>query len=439
KYGSTGKPHHLDDLLSSLKLGQFHWRMLALVGGGYFAVCSEMMLFIFLSTPIRKEWDLDTMHFPWLPFCSGITGIIGGYAAGTISDRCGRLLPFLFGIVFIAIFGLLSAFAPSFPLFIASRCMVTVGTGAFEAVGFVLLLEFLPRHQRGAILVVVTLCGALGAVLAGGFAWLILPRFGWRWFVGACAAPAILLLGYQPFAFFESPRFLFTIGKKSKALKVLKAMGRINKCEIPDLDNIICPVSDKPKGRLMQLFTGELKIRTLVFSCIWFLQAAGYWGVTAYLPEYMAKLGAEFYFNVFSVFIGEIPGLFLAMILIERYMLGRVRTLRFFSAFTAIALLLFSFIPEHAFKSVLIILCYFSMVPIYSILNAFTPELYPTDVRSTAMAWMNIVIEIPGLITPFVGATLVSCDIPWVYPLTWGCLFVVQCVFTFAIKTETAG
>lgn len=75
-----------------------------------------------------------------LYFSTGITGIIGGFAAGIISDRYGRQLPFLIGMVFIALFGVVSAFAPSYPLFIVFRCMVTIGTGTFESVGFVLLL-----------------------------------------------------------------------------------------------------------------------------------------------------------------------------------------------------------------------------------------------------------------------------------------------------------
>lgn len=189
----------------------------------------------------------------------------------------------------------------------------------------------------------------------------------------------------------------------------------------------------------MKLFSKKFRSHTLVFSAIWFLQATGYWGVTVYLPEYMARLGADPHMNMFSVFLGEIPGLFLAMILIERYMLGRIKTLRFFSAMTALSLLVFSVIPEHALKSVLIILCYFSMVPIYSILNTFTPEVYPTEIRSTAMAWVNILIEVPGLITPFVGATLLSSNIPWLYPVVWGCVFILQCAVTFALKNETAG
>ncbi|XP_005099478.1 organic cation/carnitine transporter 7 [Aplysia californica] len=437
--GAGENSNELDNVLSSIKVGQFHWRMLALVGWGYFAVCSEMMLFIFLSSPVKEEWNLRDMDFPWLPFSTGIAGIVGGFVFGTVSDRYGRQLPFLFGILVIAIFGVVSAFAPSFPVFIVFRCLVTIGTGAFEAVGFVLLLEFLPRQQRGTILVVVTLCGALGAVLAGGFAWLILPRWGWRWFVGVCALPAVLLLAYQPFAFFESPRFLVSRGQRDKAIAVLRRMAEINKCELPSLDKIVCTPRQKRGGHVLHLFSKELRSRTFFFSVTWFLQATGYWGVTVYLPEYMARLGADPYFNMFSVFIGEIPGLFLAMLLVEKYMLGRIRTLRFFSVLTALSLLIFSFIPEHEFKSVLIIICYFSMVPIYSILNTYTPEVYPTDLRSTAMAWMNIVIEVPGLVTPFVGATLLSSSLPWLYPVVWGSVFVVQCLVTFGLRTETAG
>ncbi|KAH9489219.1 hypothetical protein Btru_045634 [Bulinus truncatus] len=433
------KLFYIDEVLSGIKVGPFHWRMMVLVGGGYFAVCSEMMLFIFLTTSLKEEWRLGYMDVPWLPFCTGITGIIGGYIAGLLGDRYGRLIPFVFGMIFIAVFGIVSAFATSFPVFIAFRCMVAIGTGAFESVGFVLLLEFLPKRCRGSLLVTVTLCGAFGAVTASGLAWLIKPRLGWRWFVGFCALPAISILFYQPFAFFESPRFLLACGKKKEAAKLLKAMARINKSHLPDIEKIVCPASTKSKFVLFDLFNRELRARTLVFSMIWFLEAAGYWGVTVYLPEYMESLGVDPYLNMFSVFIGEIPGMFLAMILIEGHMLGRIRTLRCFSALTAGSLFVFSIIPLEALKVVVIIVCYFSMVPIYSILNAFTPELYPTDIRSTAMAWMNVLIEIPGLISPWVSAKLLSSEIPWLYPVTWGSVFLVQCALTLAIKTETAG
>ena len=80
------------------------------------------------------------------------------------------------------------------------------------------------------------------------------------------------------------------------------------------------------------------------------------------------------------------------------------------------------------------------MVPIYAILNAFTPEIYPTSVRSTAMAMANVVIEIPGLVTPFAGEVLLSLkSTVWLYPVVWASCFGLQFLCTFGLRKETAG
>lgn len=178
----------------------------------------------------------------------------------------------------------------------------------------------------------------------------------------------------------------------------------------------------------------------MAVSLVWFLQALGYWGVTTYLPEYMASQGVNPYFNMFSVFIGEIPGLLLAMVLIERKRIGRINCLRTFSAITLVALVAFAFVPLHQLKTFFVITVYFSMVPIYSVLNTFTPEVYPTNVRSIAMGWVNVVIEIPGLVTPFVGEVLLSSAISWLYPVVWAAVFALQLAVTLGLgKLETAG
>lgn len=158
-----------------------------------------------------------------------------------------------------------------------------------------------------------------------------------------------------------------------------------------------------------------------------------------YLPEYMGSLGIDPYFNMFTVFIGEIPGLVLAMILIEPHMFGRIKCLRFFSAFTAVGLLLFAFIHVDFLKAVFVIVVYFFMVPVYSILNTYTPEVYPTDNRSMAVAWMYMVIAFPGLITAFLSASVLSTNITWLYPTVAAAFFSLQFLFTFGLRSETAG
>ncbi|XP_076471564.1 synaptic vesicle 2-related protein-like [Babylonia areolata] len=429
--------HQLDDVLSSMKFGLYQIQMLALVGGGYFAVCAEFMLFVFLSSPVRAEWNLADYEFPWLPFSSGVVGIVGGFVFGTVSDRFGRRVPFIVGMTCVAVFGLASAFARSFPLFIAFRCVVIFGTAAFKCVGFVLLLEFLPRERRGTVMVVVTLCGALGAVLVASLAWAMLESLGWRWFVGTCSAPAWLVLAMALCLLKESPRFLFASGQAEKGAKVLRAVADRNKVCLVQGD-ILCPPSEQ-RGDLRQLFSGVLLWQTVLLSLVWFLQSTGFWGVTTYLPEYMATRGVNPYLNMFSVFIGEIPGLILAMVLIEKRSIGRINCLRMFSSITLVALVAFAFVPLHQLKTVFAIVVFFSMVPIYSVLNTFTPEVYPTHIRSIAMGWVNVVMEIPGLITPFVGELLLSSSIEWLYPVVWASVFAAQLAVTLGLGKETAG
>ena len=130
----------LDDVLSELKFGFFQMKMIILAGGGYFAVCSEILVFVFLSTPVKKEWDLPEFRFPWLPFFSGIGGILGGYVFGILSDKCGRQIPFMVSMGVCATFGMASAFSPSFLSLVVIRSFVSVGTGGLESVDFVLLL-----------------------------------------------------------------------------------------------------------------------------------------------------------------------------------------------------------------------------------------------------------------------------------------------------------
>lgn len=193
------------------------------------------------------------------------------------------------------------------------------------------------------------------------------------------------------------------------------------------------------RGRILDLFNREHLRQSAFIIPVWFLQATGYWGVTVYLPEYMTSLGVDGYFNMFMVFIGELPGLCLAMIFVEKHMLGRIKSLRVFSLGTCLSLALFSAINIDFMRAVFVIVCYFFMVPIYSLLNTYTPEIYPTNMRGIAMATVNAIIEVPGLITPFVGATLLSHSTRWLYPVVWSAVFFLQFCITFGLKLETAG
>lgn len=130
----------LDEVVSSLKFGRFHIKMLILTCGAYFAACAEMLLIVFLSKPIKDEWELDDMMFPLLPFCCGIVSFVSSFTYGSLSDKFGRQTPLLIALGFVAVFGIISGFAPYFSVFVVLRALVSSGTSGIETVNFVLLL-----------------------------------------------------------------------------------------------------------------------------------------------------------------------------------------------------------------------------------------------------------------------------------------------------------
>lgn len=134
----------LDDLISNIKFGSLHLKMLIATGGAYFAVCAEIVVVVFLSDLVKKEWNLDKFIFSLLPLGSGIGGILGECTFGIFSDKFGRKWPFAIAVSVVALFGVASAFAPSFMVLVVLRSCVSVGNGAVSSIVFVYLLGTLP-------------------------------------------------------------------------------------------------------------------------------------------------------------------------------------------------------------------------------------------------------------------------------------------------------
>lgn len=131
---------NVDDVLMELKFGWFQIKMLMLTGGAYFAMCAQIMCLVFLSTPLKEQWNLSKYSFSWLPFSTGVSGIVGGYVVGTLSDRFGRQKPFLISMIMFMVFGFASSASTSFGLLITLRAFVSMAIGGLSAINFVLML-----------------------------------------------------------------------------------------------------------------------------------------------------------------------------------------------------------------------------------------------------------------------------------------------------------
>ncbi|KAL6064783.1 hypothetical protein QOT17_010673 [Balamuthia mandrillaris] len=173
--------------------------------------------------------------------------LLGAWLGGFVSDRWGRRWGCRLSALCCGVFGLLSAFSPTYGGLLLCRFGVGVGLGSSPS-GMVLYLEFLPTAKaRGSQLLLFLTFFSAGAVLEVGLAWLMLSsRFEtsgmmttleeaeggakdvWRGLLFASAVPAMVLLVAGWVALPESPRWLVQRGRRKEAEEVLRSVARVN-------------------------------------------------------------------------------------------------------------------------------------------------------------------------------------------------------------------
>jgi putative MFS transporter len=306
-----------------------------------------------------------------------------------------------------AICGVASAFAPDLTWLLVLRLFTGIGVGGTLPVDYTMMAEFLPRDRRGRWLVLLESFWALGTLCLALLA-LAALSYGdqaWRAIFLVTAIPAlvgVVLRFYIP----ESPMFLNRNGKPDAARAVLQRVADANgrQVEIPPLQ----AERAAPKS-VLALFSGGLRRRTLALLAAWALVSIAYYGVFVYLP---IKLGAEgFAFmrgQVFLVILAivQLPGYALSAYGVERW--GRKPTLIGFLLLSAAGCMLYSFGTDPTVVVGSTLLMSFSLLGTWSALYAFTPEVYPTDLRATGMGTCGAVARFGGLFAPSIIAPVMA-------------------------------
>jgi MFS family permease len=157
---------------------------------------------------------------------------LGGWIAGILADRYGRVRILQLTILWFSAFTLLSAFTSSFWELMLTRSLQGLGFGGEWAVGAVLISETVNPKVRGRVV------GALQAGWAIGYGIAVLlstalfnylePAVAWRVLFGLGVLPAVLVLWIRR-NIEEAPVFAATQGarpRKSRPLEVLTGESR---------------------------------------------------------------------------------------------------------------------------------------------------------------------------------------------------------------------
>lgn len=403
----SSSPATVEQGIQAAGVGRFQYRLFMIFGLVWMADAMQVLSIGFSAPSIAKTFGIGMPQALQSGTVFFVGMLVGAFVFGRLADRIGRRPVLMAAVVLDACFGVASAFAPDFTWLLVLRFLTGIGVGGTLPVDYTMMAEFLPSDRRGRWLVLLESFWAVGTLLLAVLA-LVALRWGddaWRviFFVtGLPALAGVVLRLYVP----ESPMYLNRSGMPEQARSVLERVARVNgrSVAIPALHPDI-PV----KRSLAALFSGALRRRSIALFAAWMLISIAYYGVFVYLP---VKLGAEGFgfmrgqeFLILLALV-QLPGFALSAYGVERW--GRKPTLVGFLLLSAVGCMFYSFGNTTAVVVGSTLLMSFALLGTWGALYAFTPEVYPTDLRASGMGMAGAVARFGGLFAPSIVAPVMA-------------------------------
>jgi putative MFS transporter len=406
-----------------------------------------MMTFVLGS--IKAEFGLSTMQAGLVGSASFLGMFAGAVVSGLLADRFGRRVVFQWSMVLWGAGSFLCATANDPISLILYRVVLGIGMGMEFPIGQAMLSEIMPSKQRGRYVALLEGFWPLGFICAGLLAYVLLPLVGWRGVFFALAIPSVFVLVVRQFVP-ESPRWLESRGRHSDADRVMaKIEARVRKAlggrPLPEVaPGASLVATDHGKAGFKALWSRGYAQRTLMVWMLWFFALLGYYGLTTWLGALLQQAGypvTKSIFYTLLISLAGIPGFLTAAWLVEAW--GRKPTCILMLLGSATLAYLYGSTAAAAGDQLQLIAfglgMQFFMFGMWSVIYAYTPELYPTRCRATGGGFASSIGRVGSLIGPYVvGVILPVAGQIGVFALGAAC-FVIAAVVVVTLGIETKG
>ncbi|HLU03648.1 MAG TPA: MFS transporter [Advenella sp.] len=331
--------------------------------GGWATDAFDFMVFTFVISAIIQLWGISNAEAGILGTITLLFSAIGGWGAGILADRYGRVRILQITILWFSVCTVLIGFAQNFEQFFVLRALQGLGFGGEWAVGSVLMGEIIRAEHRGK---------AVGTVQSG---WAI----GW----GVAALVYTLMFSILPAEW--AWRSLFWIGVLP-ALLVLFIRRHVPEPEIFRKKVL----EQKNVSNIWGIFAPNVIKTTLLTALLCTGVQGGYYAITTWLPTFLkterhlSVVGTGSYLLVIIAgsFFGYIAGAYFA----DRF--GRKANLILFSVLSGVCIYLYTALPLS--NTQMLILGFplgFAASGIFSGIGAYLTELYPSAIRANGQGF----------------------------------------------------
>ncbi|MEC0124132.1 MFS transporter [Paenibacillus pabuli] len=343
----------------------------------------EVGMISFIVAALAKEWSLSPGQVGVLTSINSIGMALGALLAGALADRFGRKAILMWTLLVFTIASGLSALATGFAVLCVLRLVAGIGLGGELPVASTLVSESMPTAERGRAVVLLESFWAGGWIVSALIANFVIPEYGWRIAFAIGAVPALYAL-YLRRAIQDPPRY-----KNNTKIKKITFREKV------------ATVWSAPHRRT-----------TLMLWILWFTVIFSYYGMFLWLPSVVMAKGftlVKSFQYVLIMTIAQLPGYFTAAYFIERF--GRKFVLVVYLTLTAVSAIAFGLATTEATILTAGICLSFFNLGAWGGLYAYSPELYPTSVRSTGVGLATSVGRIGGVLAPLMVGMLVQREV----------------------------
>jgi putative MFS transporter len=283
----------IEDVLTRAGAGAFQRRLLGVFGFVWAADAMQVLAVGFTAPSIAESFGLTVPQALRTGTAFFLGMLLGASGFGKLADRVGRRRVLLVTVACDGLFGLLSAFAPSFGALLLLRLLTGAAVGGTLPVDYAMMAEFLPPRNRGRWLVLLEGFWAVGTVVIALAAWgasLVGVAEAWRWLFALTALPALIGIWLRLWVP-ESPLYLLRKGRAAEAREVLDRVLRVNgRPPLSEGEWIAAPEAPPDQS----ILSPPLRRRSLLMLLVWFLVSLSYYGVFTWMPARLAGEGFGF-------------------------------------------------------------------------------------------------------------------------------------------------
>src|SRR5246127_3001068 len=143
-------------------LGSRERRAFGACVGGWALDAMDVQMYSFVIPALIATWGITRAQGGVLGTAALLASAVGGWLAGWIADRFGRVRTLQIAILWFAVFTFMSGLAQNYAQLFAARSLLGLGFGGEWAAGAVLLGESIRAEHRGKALGVMQAGWAVG-------------------------------------------------------------------------------------------------------------------------------------------------------------------------------------------------------------------------------------------------------------------------------------